>query len=130
MTTPTNSELLQHVASLQDQITRLATQLNDQIQLTMKTLELSQLQSEQINGLGAVQQVFAELVVTGSAEIKAVVAEATRQMLARPETIQNTFLADQLRELNRVASMPSRTTPDGRRAHFQVIPGDKPESET
>ena len=62
MTTPTNSELLQHVASLQEQIARLAKQLNDQTQLTMKTLELSQLQTEQIQGLGAAQQVFAELV--------------------------------------------------------------------
>ena len=130
MTTPTNSELLQHVASLQEQIARLAKQLNDQTQLTMKTLELSHLQTEQIQGLGAAQQVFAELVMAGSAEIKTVVAEATRQALARPETIQNTFLADQLRELNRFASLPSRTTPDGRRAHFQVIPGEKPESET
>ena len=130
MTTPTNSELLQHVASLQEQITTLARQLTEQTQVSMDTLRLFQLQTEQIQGLGAAQQVFAELVMAGSTEIKTVVAEATRQALARPETIQNTFLADQLRELNRLASLPSRTTPDGRRAHFQVIPGDKPEGET
>ena len=123
----TNIELLQDIANLQEQIARLAKQLTDQ---SMKTLELFQVQAEQIQGLAAAQQVFAELVMSGSAEVKALVAEATRHALSRPETMKNTLLADQLRELNRTASLPNRTTPEGRRAHFQIIPGDKPESES
>ena len=130
MAPASNDELLQHIADQQKQIADLATQLNAHAELSNTLLELFQIQSSHIEGLGATQQLFSELVMAASPAIKELVAGSTSQALQRPDTIKNQVLLDQIRALNKAASLPSRTTPDGRRAHFQVIPGDKPESET
>ena len=85
----------------------------------------------QIVGFGVAFQIFAELVMAASADIKQQVAAATTQVLARPGCVDNETLSDLLQALNKAAISASRTSPEGRRANFQIVtPDEGQDSET
>ena len=88
------------------------------IQAQQHTLAMMQ---NNMVGLTAAVEILSTFVIEGSPEIKSVMAEATKQMLSRPENIQNDYLRYVLDNLHEAATKSSQLTPEGRRDWFRVI---------
>ena len=88
--------------------------------------EAMQLQTDHLIGTTAALQVFAELVMGASPEIKRLIAEGTGQILARPDLAQNSQLRTLLSAFHDAATRESRTTPEGRRSWLHLVPSTDP----
>jgi hypothetical protein len=88
------------------------------IQAQQNTLAMMQ---NNMVGLTAGVEILGAFIIEGSPEIKNVMGEATKQMLSRPENIQNDYLRYVLTKLHAAATKSSQLTPEGRRDWFRVI---------
>jgi ubiquinone biosynthesis protein UbiJ len=126
----TNAELTQTVVSQQQQLAELAQTLSKVATVNTQLLGLVESQTLQINGSVTALQIFSELIMAANPEIKEFISVSTGQMLARQETINNDYLLEMIRALNKAATTPARTTPETRRLHFQLVPNDEKPPET
>lgn len=120
----TNEEIAQ-----QQQLGQLASLLNTLSETNLSHAQTLSEMQHQIQGFTAAFQVFAEFVMAASPEVKSFIGTTTTQMLARPESMSNETLVELIQALQAAATSKSRTTPEGRRAGFQVIPGGESEDE-
>lgn len=99
-------------------------------QVLEKLQEQISVLSEQLAGLAAAHQVVVEVLISQSPQQKQALAQALGQILDRPETLPNQFALEQLQTLHQAAMLPSRTTPEGRRAGLRLVsdPADQPEA--
>jgi hypothetical protein len=125
----TNEELAEHILVQQRQLAQLATKLSALTEANLAQANLGLHTQQCIQGFSAAFQLFAELVMAANPAIKEFVGNATTQMLARPEAIENEMLQQLVRGWQAASTSASRTTPEGRRANFQVLPGGDPEGE-
>ena len=117
-------EVMNIAASQQGTLAELADELRAVVDILAKQGDaILQLQT-QAKGLTTAVQFFAEIVMASTPNVKSAIEIATGELLARPELIPNQALQDSLRALHKASSSPSRTTPEGRRAGFQVISDD------
>ena len=80
---------------------------------------------QQILGTNAANQFLLELLLAASEPQKQMVAAGLEQLLAKPERLPNEYALAILREAFRVAKLPSRTTPEGRRASMHLVPPEE-----
>lgn len=119
--TTSNEELANALLGQQSQIAKLSELLGSLSSACATQGEgLLGLQN-QLLGIRAAFQVFTELAMASSPEFKRMVATASSQILARPDAANNQTLRELVEALNVAATNESRTTPEGRRAGFQVV---------
>ena len=122
MTDPSNKALADAIIQQQKDVGELSKVVSTLATSSSLQGELSVQIQQQIAGICAAFEVFAELAMASSPELKHRVAVTTSQALAKTE-LDNQMLRDLLTTLNRSATSESRDTPEGRRTHFKVIPG-------
>jgi hypothetical protein len=128
--TTSNEDLANALLDQQSQIGKLSELFGSLSSACVAQSEVLSGLQEQLLGVRAAFQVFAELVMASSPEFKRMVATASSQILARPDAANNQTLRELVEALNAAATSESRTTPEGRRAGFQVVPHTDPSSET
>lgn len=130
MTVTSNEELAQGVLAQQARIAKISGLLESVLTVHAKQSEVLLGLQNQLVGMRAAYQVFAELVMASSPECKRVVAAATTQVLERPDVAGNQTFREVLEALRTAATSALRTTPEGRRANLRVVPPSDELSET
>ncbi|WP_426687517.1 hypothetical protein [Rhodanobacter ginsengiterrae] len=125
----TNEQLAEHVLAQQRQLAELATKFNALTEANLAQANLGLHTQQCLQGFHAAFQVFAELVMAANPAVKEFIGNATTQMLARPEAVQNETFQQLVQAWQAAATSAPRTTPEGRRANFQVLSGGDPAGE-
>jgi hypothetical protein len=128
--TTSNEELANALLGQQSQIGKLSDLFGSLSSACAAQGEVILGLQHQLVGIRSAFQVFAELVMASSPEFKHIVATASSQILQRPDVADNQAFRELVEALNVAATTESRTTPEGRRAGFQVVPPSDPSSET
>ena len=123
----TNEQLAEHVLAQQRQLAELATKFSALTEANLVQANLGLHTQQCLQGFHSAFQLFAELVMAANPAVKEFIGNATTQMLARPEAMANETLRQLVKAWQAAATSASRTTPEGRRANFQVLPGGDPE---
>jgi len=122
VTGPSNEALARAIAEQQVQTARLGELVNTLATAGNDYANIVQQLQQQVIGFRSAFQIFAELVMSAAPEVKQLVAVGTIQILERPDLAEDETLREMLSTLNAAATSASRTSPEGRRANFQVVP--------
>jgi hypothetical protein len=122
-----NARLARELAAVQSQVASLS-QLLDQVGVGIGNITTAAaIQTDDDIAIRTALQLFAEVVMKASPEVKRLCAEEFGQVLARPDLATNPRFTELLQQLHVAATNPTRLTPDGRRAWLHLVPkGPKP----
>ena len=124
-----NEQVAEAVQVHAEQLTRISTLLNTALETQNRQMQVVLAMQQQLQGYAGAVQIFAELVMAAAPAVREAVATGLSQALARPDAMPNEFMRELLAQLHSASTSEARTSPEGRRANFQVIPGGEPQGE-
>jgi hypothetical protein len=114
-------EIKEILLSQQQQIAKLSEMIGGLSEAVLASTSLSGRVHEHAIGQAAAFQVFAEVLMSASPDLKRHVAIAMGQLLSRPEATPNEHLRNVVAALHKAAT-DGRNGPEGRRADLRVVP--------
>jgi hypothetical protein len=114
-------EIKEILLSQQQQIAKLSEMIGGLSEAVLAGTSLSGKVHEHAIGQAAAFQVFAEVLMSASPDLKRHVAIAMGQLLSRPEATPNEHLRNVVAALHKAAT-DGRNGPEGRRADLRVVP--------
>jgi len=123
-------EIKQILQAQQQQITQLSEMIAGLSEAVLASTSLSGKVHEHAVGQAAAFQVFAEILIAISPELKQHIRVAMERILASPDTTRNEQLRSVVEALHKAASEPSRSPAGGGRPGLHLVPpptgDDKP----
>lgn len=110
---PSATDLHSILAAQQQQIRQLSAMISGLSEAVLASTQLSGRVHDHAVGQAAALQVFAEVLMAASPELKRGVATALGHLQARPDAMPNEHFRDAIDQLHRAATSPSRAA-DGR----------------